>query len=364
MTELQLRPAAVRTGLDFALEGFLLSREAMRCTPKTIEHYRYPLGSFTAYVTKQGIHGVADITPHDIRAYLVSLQRRGLKDTTQHIHARGIRAWLNWLVLEGELNVSPMRRVAMPRLEKRIPPPFSPQEVQTLLAACDRTTELGARDYAIILTLLDTGLRAAEFCSLRVGDLDMRSGLCTVLGKGSKQRTVRVGAKARGAIVKMLALRGEVTADGPLWATRHGRPLGHPRDPDHAPSPGSRRRRYALRAAPVPTHLRPLVPAGRHRPPQPAHADGAQHAGRPAKVPGRRWRGCGARPQGPLAGGQAPRAGLTNPLDRSRPSIPRDGLLAFLLIGAVPAHQTFSAARMSYPVDDSEAARRGRRAYA
>jgi len=78
----------------------------------------------------------------------------------------------------------------------------------------------------MILTLLDTGLRAAEFCSLHVGDLDMRSGLCTVLGKGSKQRTVRMGAKARGAIVKMLGLRGEVSNDEPLWAGRGGEPLG------------------------------------------------------------------------------------------------------------------------------------------
>jgi integrase/recombinase XerD len=177
MTELALRPATVRTGLDFSLEGFLLSREAMRCTPKTLEHYRYTLGSFTEYLADQDIHDVADITPHDIRAYLVGLQHRGLKDTTQHIHARGIRAWLNWLVDEGELDISPMKRVAMHRLEKRIPPPFSPREVQTLLAACDQRTVLGARNYAIILTLLDTGLRARadkQVYELRIGGAAIR----------------------------------------------------------------------------------------------------------------------------------------------------------------------------------------------
>lgn len=229
MTTLTLRPPVVRTGLDFSLEGFMLSREAMRCTPKTLEHYEYTLGGFTKDLAQQGVRDVRDvrdITAHHIRAYLVGLQRRGLKDTTQHIHARGIRAWLNWLVVEGELQISPTRRVAMPRLEKRIPPPFSPQDVQTLLAACDRHTVLGARNYAIILTLLDTGLRAAEFCGLRVGDVDMRSGLATVMGKGQKQRTVRVGAKARGAIVKMLGLRGEAASGDPLWATRAGGSLG------------------------------------------------------------------------------------------------------------------------------------------
>jgi len=73
MTELTLRPPVVRTGLSFSLEGFMLSREAMRCTPKTLEHYRYALGGFTTYLTKQGVHDVANITSRHIRAYLVSL---------------------------------------------------------------------------------------------------------------------------------------------------------------------------------------------------------------------------------------------------------------------------------------------------
>ena len=51
----------------------MLSREAMRCTPKTLEHYRYALGGFTTYLTKQGVHDVANITSRHIRAYLVSL---------------------------------------------------------------------------------------------------------------------------------------------------------------------------------------------------------------------------------------------------------------------------------------------------
>ena len=56
---------------------------------------------------------------------------------------------------------------------------------------------------------MDTGLRATEFASLHVGSIDARSGLVTVFGKGQKQRQVRVGATARGAIIKMLGYRAE-----------------------------------------------------------------------------------------------------------------------------------------------------------
>jgi len=78
-------------------------------------------------------------------------------------------------------------------------------------------TEKGLRDYAIMLALTDTGLRASEFVSLRVSSVDMRTGLITVIGKGRKQRTVRVGAKARKSILRYLGTRPDVIPDSPLW---------------------------------------------------------------------------------------------------------------------------------------------------
>lgn len=217
LEHLTLRPQPVVNPLTAALDAFLLSREAMRCTAKTLEAYRYTVGSLVAWLQAQDVHDVAAITPGLLRAYLAGLQRRGLKDTSQHTHARGIRTWLRWLEAEGDIADSPMRRVAMPRLEKRMPAPFAPEDVKRLLAACDRSTTKGLRDYAIVLTLLDTGLRASELVSLKVGDIDPRSGLCTVLGKGCKMRQVRVGAKARGAIIRMLGARGATPNGGPLW---------------------------------------------------------------------------------------------------------------------------------------------------
>ena len=222
LEHLMLRPQYVGSPLDVAFQAFLLDKEAARCTAKTLEHYRYTVGGFLEFLKANKAHDVDEITPHHIRAYLVSLQRRGLKDTTQHAHARGMRAWLNWLVREGDLDGSPRDKVAMPRLEKRVPAPFSPEDIRSLLAHCSRTDPIGARNSAIILTLLDTGLRAAEFCSLNIGDIDMRSGLTTILGKGRKMRQVRVGSKARKAILRMLGHRERGTNGQPLWASYAG----------------------------------------------------------------------------------------------------------------------------------------------
>jgi site-specific recombinase XerD len=217
LDNLTLRPQYVGMQLHAALDAFLLSRQAMRCTAKTMEHYEYTLGAFIGYLDGAGVEYVGDVTAGHIRAYLVGLQKRGLRDTTQHAHARGIKTWLRWLVNEGDIQDTPMRRVAMPRLEQRVPAPFSPDDVQTLLAACDRATVTGSRDYAIILALLDTGLRASELVSLQIGDIDMRSGLCSVMGKGGKMRQVRVGARARQAILRMLSYRSGIEPGAPLW---------------------------------------------------------------------------------------------------------------------------------------------------
>ncbi|MHB1295302.1 MAG: tyrosine-type recombinase/integrase [Anaerolineae bacterium] len=252
------RPAPDQTlssDLSPSLDAFLLSREAMRVSPKTLEHYHYTAGGFVGWLAARHIRGVRQITPTHIRAYLVDLQHRGLKDTTQHAHSRGIKTFLRWLVDEGDLERSPMARVRMPRVEKRIPAPFAPEEIQRLLAACDRATLRGARDYALLLALLDTGLRASELLSLRVCDLDMQTGLCTVLGKGGKQRQVRMGTRARHAVQHALGMRPDVSATAPLWLA----------------CDGNGRARGALSLSGLQTLLRRLgqltgvIPSGPHR---------------------------------------------------------------------------------------------------
>ena len=85
---LMLRPQPATSHLDAAFAAFLLERKASRCTVKPLEHYAYTVGGFVAYAKGQGIADVAAISPTIIRLYLVALQRRGLKDTTQHAHVR------------------------------------------------------------------------------------------------------------------------------------------------------------------------------------------------------------------------------------------------------------------------------------
>ncbi len=67
----------------------------------------------------------------------------------------------------------------------RLPHGVTSQEMAALLAACDRGSATGLRDYAIMLLLTRLGLRAAEVAGISLGDIDWQQGVLTVRGKGN-----------------------------------------------------------------------------------------------------------------------------------------------------------------------------------
>jgi len=105
---------------------------------------------------------------------------------TYHGH---LRTFFAWMVREGEIEASPMDRIPIPTNRNDQIQPFTPEQVNALLTAAKRS-HYPRRDEAILLFLLDTGVRASELCSLRVQDVDVSGRRATVLGKGNKRRTL------------------------------------------------------------------------------------------------------------------------------------------------------------------------------
>src|SRR5512137_1062522 len=84
------------------------------------------------------------------------------------------------------------------------------EEAQAILRVPDRRTLQGKRDYAILLTLLTTGLRKAEVCSLKVGDLKTyrNQAVIDVIGKGKKSRRILLHGDTLVAIKEYLKPSG------------------------------------------------------------------------------------------------------------------------------------------------------------
>ena len=94
------------TPLRLAYASFMLDAEARRLTTKTLKYYREQLQPFLDHLHKRGAETPASVTAHLIRAYMVSLQKRGLADASMHAAARAIRAFCNFLVREELLEKS------------------------------------------------------------------------------------------------------------------------------------------------------------------------------------------------------------------------------------------------------------------
>ena len=108
-----------------------------------------------------------------------------------------------------------MRTLKAPKLSKELLPPFNAAEVHDLLEACEF-----ARDTALLLTLLDSGVRAMELLNLNVGDVDLVTGAVKARrGKGQKDRTTFIGPRTRKAIARYLLERPAAQADDPFFVT-------------------------------------------------------------------------------------------------------------------------------------------------
>ncbi len=84
-----------------AYQDFIQSRKASLLAPKTIEFYEYTVGSLIDWITSKGITSPEAIKPSIIRAYISTVNDRGVSDSTVHAHARGTRAFLRFLNEEG-----------------------------------------------------------------------------------------------------------------------------------------------------------------------------------------------------------------------------------------------------------------------
>ena len=189
---------------------------------------------------------VNEIGPGEIRAFILFLQQqkcfsrhpfnhvqdKNLSGHTVNCYLRSIRAFFPWLVSEGVIAENPFDKVKIPRSPRKVISTFSEHQILQLLKAIDISSAEGHRDYAIILTLLDTGLRVSELCSLRLSDLWLEDGILKVMGKGNKERLIPIGKLVQRILWRYITWHRPEPAipnSDFLFLTNDGRPLSKDR---------------------------------------------------------------------------------------------------------------------------------------
>ena len=179
-----------------ACQDFIHTKKAERLSKTTIRSYVNILAQFMDYVGKE--KAFDKISVSDIREYL------GFRDdvsakTLYNYHTALSSLW-SWGVSDGHVKENIVRKINPPKYRKHRIIPYSHREVSRIFQAARRS-----RDKAIVLVLIDCGLRASELVNLTVADWHPNS--LKVLGKGNKERLVPLSDKTEKAVSIQLKAR-------------------------------------------------------------------------------------------------------------------------------------------------------------
>ena len=224
-----------RIPLSAALEGYFIAAHARRLSPATLRDYDNTFRKLEAFLGRDP--PLADITAPDISAFLASMN--GLSAKTLLNYHTGLAALWTWATKEGIADEHIVRKVRRPKPEQREIMPYTRGDLQAMLAACHRSSAYvrpgkrrsnhsrptADRDRAIILLLVDTGMRASELCDLRIRDLDIPNRRVRVMGKGRKERMLPISARTTQALWRYLATRDTKRDHSFLFVTRTEGPL-------------------------------------------------------------------------------------------------------------------------------------------
>jgi len=225
--------------LQDALVAYKTYAGAEGKSPKTVAWIVSSVGYFAEFLGPEQ-QDIGTITGNDLRRFIIALQGRPkfanhpynkpqqAKLSSQSIktYCRAITALFGFLKREGFIDNDPMAKVKMPKVPETVIPTFSEKEVERLLAQADKGSNEGFRNYCLLLTLIDTGIRLSELANLKTDDIDYEQNLFRVMGKGLRERFVPFGRRVAKTLMKyQLKCRPEPVGTNNFWLRRDGRPL-------------------------------------------------------------------------------------------------------------------------------------------
>jgi site-specific recombinase XerD len=199
--------------------------------------YSRRLAVFADWCEAQGLQLEA-LTARHVRAFIdaVSLRtgRHGgpLKQSTLRIYALTVKVFLSWLTQEQEFEAmvssKVVKHIQLPKSDQTVIETFSPEQIEALFRATEKQP-FPVRDKALLAVLLDTGVRAAEFCGLTLSNiwLEADDSYIKVTGKGRKEREIALGKTARIALRRYITRyrKPKNKAEQHVFLSRTGEPL-------------------------------------------------------------------------------------------------------------------------------------------
>jgi integrase/recombinase XerD len=227
----------VRRGRDSAkpgadlpqlLDSWLLHLRAERKSPETVKTYGDGVRRFLAWCKDSRHESFLDRPT--VNAFITDLLDNGAEPATARSRHLALKRFSAWLFDEEEIPSDELVTSKPPKLDQKIVPVLTEEEIARLLKACAGKDLRDVRDAALVRLMIETGARAGEVVAMTLDDVDLSRGSATVRrGKGGKGRRIPIGPRTSSAIDRYLrARRGHLRASTPeLWVGDRGKAFGY-----------------------------------------------------------------------------------------------------------------------------------------
>ena len=201
-------------------DGAALAREYLgalksqrRLSPATLRNYAHAMQMLLGLLEERPLES---LDAAQARRFVGTLHGQGLAPRTLALTLSAWRGWYHWLARQHGFKANPLVGLRAPKAKRGLPKALSVEAAQQLLDGEQGTGADLVRDRAMFELLYSSGLRLAELVALDVDDgrLDLRHAEVTVTGKGSRTRTVPIGARAREALKAWIDQRQGIAAPG------------------------------------------------------------------------------------------------------------------------------------------------------
>ena len=169
----------------------------------TIDAYRRDLFSFSDFILSiDNIDDLSLVRRNHINFFIKNLHDKDYSPTTVTRKIAAIRGWFRWLYSVDIISQDPSVGIELPRLVKKLPKVISVGEIEKILK-----NNLSDMESVVFELLYGAGLRVSELVDLTINNIELKSRYVRCIGKGSKERIIPIGSKAKKAVEKYLRQR-------------------------------------------------------------------------------------------------------------------------------------------------------------
>ena len=184
--------------MDTHFQDYLtMLRVERNLSPRTLEAYQRDLKHYLSFIVNKDIISLSNISQMHIREYIRSLNEKGLAASSIARIFSSIRSYHKFLSAENFVNENPTLILTSPKAPKKLPHVLMEEEISAIINAVVETFQFAKRDKAIIEMLYSCGLRVSELCALSLNNLYLNDDMIRIMGKGSKERLLPVGGRAK-----------------------------------------------------------------------------------------------------------------------------------------------------------------------